>query len=86
MTATTKMKKTTTRAWEVGRAGTRTLLDKTGRSLDKAKRTVTQQDAFEAYNDHLEDLSRVVAHLYSQLEELQDVVSRITASQTEGPR
>ena len=75
MTATTKMKETTNRAWGVGRACTRALLDKASMSLDKARRTVTQQDAFEAYNDALEDLARTVAHLYSQLEELQDAVS-----------
>ena len=87
MTTTTKVQKTTTRAWDVGRGGTRTLLDKTSRSLDKAKRTVTQQEAFGAYSDHhLEDPSRVVAHLYSQLEELQEVVSGITASQMGGPQ
>ena len=86
MTATTKVKQTTTRAWEVGRAGTRTLLEKTGRSLDKAKRTVTQQDAFEAYNETLEDLARTVAHLYSQLVELQDVVIGLAQAAAEGPK
>jgi len=86
MTATTKMKKTTNRAWGVGRAGTRALLDRTGRSLDKARRTVTQQDAFEAYNDALEDMARTVAHLYSQLEELQDVVSGLAQSESSGPK
>ena len=87
MTATTKIQKTTTRASDVGRGGTRTLLDKTGRSFGKAKRSGTQQEAFGAYSDHhLEDPSRVVAHLYSQLEELQVVVSGITASQTGGPQ
>jgi hypothetical protein len=47
---------------------------------------VTQQDAFEAYNDALEDLARTVAHLYSQLEELQDVVSGLAQSESGGPK
>lgn len=86
MTATTKAKQTSTRAWEVGRSGTRTLLGKTSRSLDKAKRTVTQQDAFEAYNESLEDLTRVVAHIYTQLEGLQDVVSGLVQPGAGAPK
>ena len=47
---------------------------------------MTQQDAFEAYNDALEDLARTVAHLYSQLEDLQDVVSGLAQCGAGGPR
>ena len=86
MTTTAKVRNGTYRAMGASRSGARVLMAKTNKALDKARRAVTQQDAFEAYNDALEDMARTVAHLYSQLEELQDVVSGLAQSESSGPK
>jgi hypothetical protein len=77
MTTTTRAKNTTLRAWGAGRAGTRFLLVKTNGALDKARRSVTQKDAFEAFNDVVEDLAQFAAQQQGQIVALQDVVCQL---------
>lgn len=83
MTATSRIKGSTHRAWGAGRAGTRLLLAKTNGALDKARRSVTQKDAFEAFNEVVEDLAQLAAHQQKQIDELHDIVRQLAKSLNE---
>ena len=86
MTATSRVKGSSRRAWGAGRAGTRLLLAKTNGALDKARRSVTQKDAFEAFNEVVEDLAQLAAHQQHQIDDLHAMVRQLTKNLNEVTR
>ena len=83
-TGTAKVKAAATISWQKSRQGVVVAVRGAGRALDRAKRSVTQQDAFEAYNAALDDLTRAVVHVNEQLLLLRDEIDRFDAHGTVG--
>jgi len=77
MTTTAKVRNGTYRAMGASRSGARVLMAKTNKALDKARRAVTQQDAFEAFNEVVVDLVRVANNQRDQIAALQDLVCHL---------
>ena len=84
MKRTDKVKAAAAVTWEKSRSGALVAVRGAGRALDKAKRSVTQQDAFEAYNAVLDDLTQAVILLNDQVGILRSDLDRLSSDTEEG--